>query len=515
MSEKNYVALELECLAIVFACQRLDQYIYGMRVRIETDHKPLEMIAKKSILVAPGRLQRLECCYSCSDMTWMWCMCRENYKWWLTCCLELQLNHPQERRGKNMTFCLENQEVESTKEREFVFVSDQKMEAIKKAALQDPEQCGLRRGLGQGWPSNISQVSLPLRPYRNVRDLLTVQDGVIYKGGQVVVPLELRGQILQRLHMSHQGTESTLRRARDSVYWPGMTEDVKRVCSQCTVCEMDSPALPKEKHLAHYIPQKPWVKVGIDLFRFKGKDFLLIVDYLTDYFEISALKSTIAIVVVDAIKEQFSRYGIPVTVQTDGGPQFIAREFREFAKGWEFQHTMSSPYNSQSNGKAESAVKIAKKLLRRSKDPFWALLEWHNTPTVGLDSSPSQRFLARRTRGAVPIATDKLVPKVQDDTWRKKVHQQEGIQDRTNSRRDHPPLQVGQPILVQDMLAKKTQWNRGMCVDKLSDKSYVVDVDGQVLRRNRRFLKQTYNWPPVETIEYDQGQDEDEVSEAK
>ena len=88
------------------------------------------------------------------------------------------------------------------------------------------------------------------------------------------------------------------------MYWPGMTEDVKRVCSQCTVCEMDSPALPKEKHLAHYIPQKPWEKVGIDLFRFKGKDFLLIVDYLTDYFEISALKSTIAIVVVDAIKEQ-------------------------------------------------------------------------------------------------------------------------------------------------------------------------------------------------------------------
>ena len=59
MSEKNYVALELECLAIVFACQRLDQYIYGMRVRIETDHKPLEMIAKMSILVAPGRLQRM------------------------------------------------------------------------------------------------------------------------------------------------------------------------------------------------------------------------------------------------------------------------------------------------------------------------------------------------------------------------------------------------------------------------------------------------------------------------
>ena len=116
-------------------------------------------------------------------------------------------------------------------------------------------------------------------------------------------------------------------------------------------------------------------------------------------------------------------------IQTDGGLQFIARELSGFAKGWEFQHTMSSSYNSQSNGKAESAVKIVKEMLRRSKDPFWALLEWCNTPTVGLDSSPSQWFLAWRTRAAIAMATDKLLPKVQDDMWNKKVHWQEGIQN--------------------------------------------------------------------------------------
>ena len=66
------------------------------------------------------------------------------------------------------------------------------------------------------------------------------------------------------------------------MYLPGVTEDVKRVCSQCSIREMDSPALLKEKQLAHSIPLKPWEKVGIDLFRFKGKDFLLIVDYLTN-----------------------------------------------------------------------------------------------------------------------------------------------------------------------------------------------------------------------------------------
>ena len=50
----------------------------------------------------------------------------------------------------------------------------------------------------------------------------------------------------------------------------------------------------------------------------------------------------------------------PQIVQSDGGPQFISAEFEQFATTREFQHSMSSPYHSQSNGKAEAAVKIAK-----------------------------------------------------------------------------------------------------------------------------------------------------------
>ena len=59
-SEKNYVAIELECLAIVFACRKFDQFIYGKQVVVETDHKqPLEVIAKKTLLAALRRLQRM------------------------------------------------------------------------------------------------------------------------------------------------------------------------------------------------------------------------------------------------------------------------------------------------------------------------------------------------------------------------------------------------------------------------------------------------------------------------
>ena len=73
---------------------------------------------------------------------------------------------------------------------------------------------------------------------------------------------------------------------------------------------------------------------------------------------------------------------------TDNGPQLASREFREFAQEWEFEHVTSSPYHSQSNGKAESAVKIAKKLVKKSKrsntDIWKAILDWRNTPTEGM-----------------------------------------------------------------------------------------------------------------------------------
>lgn len=62
----------------------------------------------------------------------------------------------------------------------------------------------------------------------------------------------------------------------------------------------------------------------MDLFRCKGREYLIIVDY---FFEVSNLSNTLAFTVVQAAKQQFSRHGIPLVVQTDGGPQFMSSEF--------------------------------------------------------------------------------------------------------------------------------------------------------------------------------------------
>ena len=57
--KKRYVQIEKECLALVYACEKFNQYILGRSVKIETDDKPLEIIFKKSLLSTPKRLQRM------------------------------------------------------------------------------------------------------------------------------------------------------------------------------------------------------------------------------------------------------------------------------------------------------------------------------------------------------------------------------------------------------------------------------------------------------------------------
>ena len=59
-TEQQYAQIEKECMAIVYACEKYDQYILGRDViRVEADHKPLIPIFKKPLLSAPKRLQRM------------------------------------------------------------------------------------------------------------------------------------------------------------------------------------------------------------------------------------------------------------------------------------------------------------------------------------------------------------------------------------------------------------------------------------------------------------------------
>jgi transposase InsO family protein len=110
---------------------------------------------------------------------------------------------------------------------------------------------------------------------------------------------------------------------------------------------------------------------------------------------------------IGILKKHFARYGIPSTVMSDNGPQFVSREFELFLSNWKVNHATSSPGHQHSNGKAEAAVKIVKTLMKKTvkdgRDRFEALLEQRNTPRQDTGLSPVEMMFGRKTRTMIPF----------------------------------------------------------------------------------------------------------------
>ena len=196
---------------------------------------------------------------------------------------------------------------------------------------------------------------------------------------------------------------------------------------------------------------------------------------------------------MEATKRHFARHGFADMV-TDNGPQYSSAHFSKFARELEFQHTTSSPLHSQSNGKAESAVKIAKNLVKKAKrgnkDLQMSLLEWRNTPdSNGL--SPVQKLMSRRSRTTIPTTEALLKPEVIDGVYeniKRKRQQAKAAYDQ--HAKPLPELHVGEPVRLQPV-NPRAPWEKGSCVAKTESRSYLIETEGgNLYRRNRKSIRQ-------------------------
>ena len=168
--------------------------------------------------------------------------------------------------------------------------------------------------------------------------------------------------------------------------------------------------------MSHDIPERAcWEKIACDLLSCRGKAYLVTVCYKSKFWEMDRLNDTKSTTIIKKLKAYLARYGIPRQLVSDNGPQFASSEFRTFTKSWGIERTTTSPHHSKANGKVESAVKVAKRMLRKtaksSEDQYLALLNIRNAPTQGIDSSPAQRLLGRRTRPLLPTTKSLLEPR--------------------------------------------------------------------------------------------------------
>ena len=220
---------------------------------------------------------------------------------------------------------------------------------------------------------------------------------------------------------------------------------------------------------------RPLQSVSLDLFDYASKSYLVMCDRYSNYIWVKRLKRTTTSDVTARLDKWFTEIGYPNAIISDNGPQFRT-EFQDYCRRNQIKFQTSSPYNHQSNGLAESAVKAAKRLLKKSDSPtdFKVRLQaWRNVPSSTDKVSPSEKFFGFKQRHGLPSLGSTPLPTVP-----------------LGSDTKLPPLSIGQTVKIRDMI--QDTWDSCGTVTEVSPTglSYVIQRDegGKPIRRNRRFL---------------------------
>lgn len=231
-------------------------------------------------------------------------------------------------------------------------------------------------------------------------------------------------------------------------------------------------------------------KIAVDLFELDKQEYVVMVDYYSKFFEVSHLSNSKSKTVINHIKPQLARYGIPEVIVSDYGSEFSSHEFAEFAREYGFKHITSSPRYPQSNGLAERAVQTAKKLMMKAKverkDFQFGLLDYRNAPIEVIGLSPAQMLMGRRTRTKLPTTPALPEPQYPTENIKEGLSRRSEIQQQYYNRNANTGDTVGvrkpgQKTWTPAVVTRVTK----------APRSYVVDAEGTSYRRNRRDLIKT------------------------
>ena len=217
------------------------------------------------------------------------------------------------------------------------------LEKVKRATKEDATLQALKQVISEGLPNDKPALPEDVRQYFAVRDELTTEGDLLFRGGRIVVPKCLQRELMQRIHGSHLGINGCLTRARECVHWLNMSNQLGDFISTCHSCPEHDLRQTREPIEVRDIPKRPWQRVSDDLFQYGGKQFLVMVDYFSDFIEMDKLSSTKSREVIDKLSNHFARYDIPELFMTDGEIEFGSLEFKELARAWEFEHHLTIP----------------------------------------------------------------------------------------------------------------------------------------------------------------------------
>ena len=492
-TESRYSNIERECLAVMFGLEKFEYYLLGRHTLVETDHSPLEQIFKKNIAEAPARLQRL-----------------------LLRCMKFDIE-VKYRRGETIPVAdalsrvcttpevveTKNQSVNCAPDYSIHFMTDTScpidINSVRSATAKDLTMQLLKNTIYNGWPAYRKQCPKELWDYWNIRCDLVLEDGLILKGDRVVVPESLRAQVLEATHTGHQGETKCLLLARQSVFWPGISGDIRQMVKDCELCNKHQHAQQKLPAMQPDLPSRPWEKLGSDIFQFNGAKYLIIVDYYSRFPVIRTLKDMSASTISSHFTSVFAEYGLPSMLIADFGSQFVSDMFKKKCVESDITLTFSSPYHHQANGVAERCVGTTKSLWKKAvannQCPETALWMYRITPLDDHLPSPYELLYGRKPRSPLPSSNLALQSKHpgngthQEANLQKQTKQAEFYNKRTSC--DKRVLGNSEPVYVWN--SRKHIWEQGRVFNRLNPdrepRTYIVEMNGKLYQRTREHLR--------------------------
>ena len=289
--------------------------------------------------------------------------------------------------------------------------------------------------------------------------------------------------------MSHPGIVRMKELARSFVWWPNCDKDIEITVRNCSKCQqVKSP--PAVNPLTPWSwPAIPWTRVHIDYAEQGKQHFLIVVDVHSCWPEIFLMQSTTSEATITVMHDLFSKYGIPMQVVSDNGPQFCSAEFETFLKTNGVKHVRVAPYHAASNGLAERMVQSFKRSYHSSKQDRISthqsitnfLLTYHSTthPTTGY--TPAKLFLGRELRTRLSL----IKPDAQTTVTKAQGNQKDYHDLHAKYREFYP----GDAVMIKDLRKDKTWWP-GTIVERSTPKSYLMVLsDGRVWKRHIDHLR--------------------------
>uniref|UniRef100_A0A8R1HTI6 RNA-directed DNA polymerase n=1 Tax=Caenorhabditis japonica TaxID=281687 RepID=A0A8R1HTI6_CAEJA len=340
--ERNYVAIELEALGLVFAVHNFRPYIDGARTTVITDHSPLKALLHRKDLT--GRLARFQIAIQGYDIHIVYRPGKQN-----TVCDTLSRYHPEMVNTLNRLLNIDFAKIREEQTNDERILESRKF--IRSHLVQN--DIVFTKGEKDEW-------------------VIFLPHNSAY--GQELAKM-IHESIFEGAHLGRDKTES---RVRSIACWKGMTRAIQKVVEQCQVCQKTKDPIKNRIHapLGKFeTPSSPFERVHADYIgplpeTTQGNIYIAVfVDAFSKFIIAEPARNQTAESLCNIFKDRVvSRFGPPKQLVTDRGTNFTSKKFKEVLETLNIDHSMSTAYHHEANGQVERANQTIEQMLRQCKD---------------------------------------------------------------------------------------------------------------------------------------------------